>query len=315
VIAAVDTVLRDLLLNEVPSLAPVGGGVATPAQVRFQPPDEKWQAYVSNLAIVTPSGTEHVNALNVYLLDVRENRKLRSNQDVRSVTTLGEIEDEPAPLRVDCHYLVTAWSPAQETPAVEPALDEHALIADVIAVLANHAPLNPSRVYPPGAPELMALPAAIQNEDLPTQVLAPEGFAKLGDFWNAMGARGRWKPGVYLVVTVPVALDRRIAGPPVTTLFGRYRQGADAASEDTVLDIGGLVLDGGGAAVAGAWVRLEAPGGTVLQTATTDDLGRFVFSRVAAQSYVFRAGATGVGTDDRTLDVPAASGEYHLQLT
>ena len=38
------------------------------AQVRFQPPDEDWRTYVSNL---------QRNALNVYLVGLRENCKLR----------------------------------------------------------------------------------------------------------------------------------------------------------------------------------------------------------------------------------------------
>jgi hypothetical protein len=40
------------------------------AQVRFQPPDEDWRNHIASL---------QRNALNIYLFDLRENRKLRSN--------------------------------------------------------------------------------------------------------------------------------------------------------------------------------------------------------------------------------------------
>jgi hypothetical protein len=40
-------------------------------QVGFQPPDEDWRGHVANL---------QRNGLNVYLVDLRENRQLRSNE-------------------------------------------------------------------------------------------------------------------------------------------------------------------------------------------------------------------------------------------
>ncbi len=56
-------------------------GLTDEAQVRFQPPDEEWRTYVSNLTV----GWQSANALNVYLTELRENRKLRANERVRSV--------------------------------------------------------------------------------------------------------------------------------------------------------------------------------------------------------------------------------------
>ena len=101
------------------------------AQVRFQPPDEDWRGYVTNL---------QRNALNIYLVDLRENRKLRSNERTLGIQD-GIISETPAPLRVDCHYLITAWSPATVTQAVEPTVEEHALLYQVTAILMNHESL------------------------------------------------------------------------------------------------------------------------------------------------------------------------------
>src|SRR5881275_1889471 len=105
VIELLDNLLRHLFLEQV-------AGVTGEAQVRFQPPDQHWRTYVSNLTL----GVQPANALNVYLVDLRENIKLRSNERVRSIEN-GIASDEPAPRRVDCHYLITAWSPAMVSPA------------------------------------------------------------------------------------------------------------------------------------------------------------------------------------------------------
>src|SRR5262245_48655344 len=100
-----DNLLRHLFLAQLVD-------ITSEDQVGFQPPDEDWRGHVTNL--------QH-NALNVYLVDLRENRKLRSNERARAVQN-GMVSETPAPRRVDCHYLITAWSPAEITLAVEPAL-------------------------------------------------------------------------------------------------------------------------------------------------------------------------------------------------
>src|SRR5438094_842473 len=121
-----DNLLRHLFLAQIAE-------ITSEDQVGFQPPDEEWRGYVTNLRL---------NALNVYLVDLRENRKLHSNERVRTVQN-GIISETPAPRRVDCHYLITAWSPAQPGPAVEPTLDEHALLAAVTGVLMQNESLIP----------------------------------------------------------------------------------------------------------------------------------------------------------------------------
>jgi hypothetical protein len=74
-----------------------GGRDHQPEPVRFQPPDDDWRTAVTNLQV----NGQPANALNVYLVDLRENRELRSNERRRSVTN-GIVSDEPAPTRIDC---------------------------------------------------------------------------------------------------------------------------------------------------------------------------------------------------------------------
>ena len=284
------------------------GSPVTSDQIRFQPPDGAWRTHVTN---VHPHA-----ALNVYLTDVRENRKLRSNERVPVSDPNGDgglVWTEASPTRVDCHYLITAWSNASEDGS-DPdngvhgrTSEEHAILHEVASLLEANQPLVPAVVFAGTFPA--GFSSALATATLPSVVLPVEGFPKYAEFWGTMGDTHPWKPAVYLVVTVPLAVTPQLDGPEVTTLSVDYLPG-----DEIVLDVGGHVLDPGDAPVAGAWVRLETPAGHVLQTATTGDAGRFVFTRIPARSYVFRAGATGVGTDDRLIDVPSTSGEYDLHL-
>jgi hypothetical protein len=229
----------------------------TEEQVGFRSPDEQWAKDVKSLQL---------NALNVYLVDLRENRKLRSNERERSADN-GVAYDQPAPTRLDCHYLVTAWSPTEDiTPQVEPILDEHTLLYEVAAVLIRASALNPSRVYPANSLPLNAWPARFREVDLPIVVAPPEGFLKLAEFWGTMGHNHRWKPAVYLIVTLPVELLREVSGPMVTTRITEYRQTNRPESAEVRIQIGGTVYDKAGSVLSGAWVGLETLVGELLQT-------------------------------------------------
>jgi hypothetical protein len=299
-----DNLLRDLFLENVDKLT-------DEAQIRFQPPDEDWRGQVANL---------NQMALNVYLVDLRENRKLRSNERIRNVEN-GIVNEEPAPARLDCHYLITAWSPAQPGAVVEPTLDEHLLLYEVTGVLINNYPLNPSRIYPPGSAALAAVPELIREADLITDIVPVEGFTKLAEFWGTMGVNHRWKPAVYLIVTVPVALETEIAGPMVTTRITDYRMTGRPETAEVFFQIGGQVLDtinpqldGSPSLVGGAWVRLETTGGEGLQTTETNELGRFTFGNLQRDSYRLRTRATGLGELIRDIEVPSPTGEYDLKF-
>jgi hypothetical protein len=230
VIDLLDNLLRSLLLEQIAELT-------NEAQVRFQPPDADWRTFVANLTV----DSQPANALNIYLVDLRENRKLRSNERVRSVVD-GIVSEEPAPARLDCHYLISAWSPATVSPAVEPTLDEHALLYQAAAVLVRNGPFNPSRVYPAGSAALNAWPEPFRDAELPAMVLPVEGFNKLAEFWSGMGQGALWKPVLYLIVTLPIALVMEVSGPMVTTRITEYRFANRPETGEVLIEIGGQVL-------------------------------------------------------------------------
>ena len=304
VIRDVDRTLRRLLRDRIPELQ-------SDTQVRFEPPNGDWRDYVGGLS----GNGVPVLALNVYLVELREDRDLRAH-DPRRLTDGPRRYDEPAPARVDCHYLVSAWDSAKHSSAVQPTPDEHALLYDALAVLLAAVPINPSRIL--SGTELTAVDERIRDADLPTRVVPPEGFPKVAEFWSAMGPGIPWRPVVHLIVTVPVSLPRRLAAPIVTTTLTDHRfAGVDSARE-TWVRIGGTVLDATvtpAVPLPGAWVALESDSGELIESTRANASGRFVFSAVRQGRHRlrWRAGAR-PEPPPRVLDIPSPTGEYDLRF-
>ena len=96
-----DTTLKYLLES---------GITAVTVHVGFDVPDDNWRQQVAQAG---------GNWLNVYLVEVVEHRKLRSNELIDEWRD-GVLFQRLAPVRLDCRYLVSAWTPAgiSHTPLV-----------------------------------------------------------------------------------------------------------------------------------------------------------------------------------------------------
>jgi Pvc16 N-terminal domain len=281
-------------------------GIGSDTQVGFQPPDEDWRSYAKNLQV----GGSAANSLNVYLADLRENRRLRTNERVRDVAA-GDVREAVAPRRVDCHYLISAWSPADVMPpALEPTLDEHKLLYGVADALAANDPIVPDEIFAP-----LPAPAALQGQALPIVLLPVEGFPKIAEFWGTMGVKYRWKPFVHLVVTIALGETVYGTGAIVTTVITRSLQTDAPAASDTRYHVGGQALQAG-AGIARAWIELlDAPGTTRLKLVQAGDDGRFVFADVFKGDYQLRASSVALGaTVVRPITVPEPSGTYDLNF-
>jgi len=312
-----DTLLFRLLRWQVAELS--GNG-----QVRFQPPDQDWRNLVPN---ITDETGNPANSLNVYLVDLRENRGLRTNE--RERTYVGaDVYETPPPRRVDCHYLISAWSPVTLGPNIDPTPDEHALLAEAAHVLGRRDALDPREICeatrPPNLPAI-PVPAPFVGETLPLTLLPVEGFPKYAEFWGTMGDNHRWKPCVYVVVTVSLRETPVRAGAIVTTAITNALQWDRPGTTETRYHIGGQVL---GAPppplpapppprqpVARAWVELLNAAGTArVKLTRADSAGRFVFDDVVAGSYQLRASSHPQGTTGlRPITVPEPSGNYDLR--
>jgi hypothetical protein len=165
------------------------GGIADAPEVSFEFPDDDFRSQMK---------TNGRAVLNICLVELKENR-----------TTLEGSGRAPAvpgapDRRVDCHYLISAWSPA--TKSVEPTLEEHALLYKALAALMEAEPLDPAKVFGPMRPPAN-FPPSFLNSPLPTMVLPVEQYGKTAEFWNATRSP-HWKPTIHLVVTLPVVAER-----------------------------------------------------------------------------------------------------------
>lgn len=303
----IDNLLRQLFIARIDE-------ITDEAQVRFQPPDDDWRTYVGTLSVAG----NPANALNVYLVDLRENRSLRSNERWREprLDADGNVRETAASRRVDCHYLISAWSPASATPAVEPTVDEHLLLYKAIAALNAAEPLVPRDIYAPN-PLPAGFPSRIADAELPTVLLPPEGYPKLAEFWGTMGNNHRHKPSIYLQLTVPVIHEPMPAGAMVTTRISEFRT-SDGADQ-LWIEIGGHVRDsaaplpdGSPSPLANAVVIIETLSGIRIQDTRSDVRGRFIFGHLAQGEYRLRAWTDSLAAIAREVRVPSPTGEYEL---
>lgn len=139
-------------------------------------------------------------AVDLFLYDVREYVDVRRNEvSVTVDKAAGKATEKPAPLRVNCSYLVTAWS---KTNAM---VDEHRLLGDVMTLLLRYREI-PSDVLQGSLkktePHLRALG------------LREAQLSSLGEFWQAIG--GKAKTALHYRITVTVDPYQAVDVPVVT---------------------------------------------------------------------------------------------------
>ncbi len=176
-----DKTLKLLLEAELVHLNPA-------VAISFDPPD----------ASFSPS----IPAADLFLYDIQEDRKLRQNELVVERQNNGMALKHQPPARVECSYLVTAWSSDAE--------NEHLLLGEVMKVLLR---------YPTIPRNLLQGSLVDQALPLPTTALQPGKLQSLGEFWQAMG--GKPRAALHYTVTLAVAIEKE---PPVALpVVAEYR--------------------------------------------------------------------------------------------
>lgn len=156
---------------------------------------------LSNVVIVlfdTPDGSFNPSpgTVDLFLYDVRENRDLRSNDWLEQRQSNRVVTRKAPPVRVDCSYLVTAWSGDVQ--------GEHSLLGEVMKVLLRHSTL----------PESVLQGSLVGQElPLPTSSLQPGRLQSWGEFWQALG--GKPKAALNYTVTISVESPSQEEIPPV----------------------------------------------------------------------------------------------------
>lgn len=257
-----------------PELANVG--------VSFETPDKNFN----------PAG----KAVDLFLYEVNENRTLRDPVPVTRKNGETFTRQRP-PLRIDCTYVVTAWVNPPNDVNVREA---HQLLAQTLLWLSR---------FP-------TIPAGFFQGDLADQPFPPPTMVaqmdaskqSVGEFWSALGIPPR--PYFNLVVTVAMDLPQPIEGPLVITKFTEAEP-VPTALQDTLVAIGGRIVDAAGQGIAEAVVDILDVG---RRTASDAD-GRYVFARVPADSHSFRVVAVGFAPRTITIEVPGRSEDYVIQLS
>ena len=240
------------------------------------------------------------STVNLFLYDVHENRELRD--PVPIIERVGDtyVSRRP-PLRVDCMYMVTAWSVG--TGPVRTAA-EHRLLSQSLLWLSRFPTIPP--VY---------LQGGLVNPPFPhpTMVAQLNGRQGLGDFWTALGQPPR--PSFTLLVTIAMELGvQEPEGPPVITKDMRLRQTDAASPGDEWFQIGGTVFEAANPdhRLGGAEVLLMERN----QTSTTNDQGQFTFSLLAAGSYTLQVTLSGFVVQSKSIVVPGTSlAAYDVGMT
>jgi hypothetical protein len=231
--------LRDFLIRQ---------AIAPADRIFLDPPD---RTFAQNLP--TPG-----QSVNVYLADLRENRKFRTTERQRKIEAGGNVTESLYPSWVDAHYLISVWDASNNPSDRRRPLREQEVLSAISAAFLAGDPLTPAAVYPTptdaeltaigalaGSPleatliqtrrdQLEAWPTEFRVPGLPFQVLPPEGFPKLSEFWTTMGQGTVWRPVVYLVASVPVFVAPTFTSPMVTTLTSRTGQTDDAPGRKLV---------------------------------------------------------------------------------
>ncbi len=250
----------------------------------FTVPDEDWRTKVKGGVGLR---------LNIYLYEVRENTNFRrSNWDVIELANNTAVLSKP-PAYFDCHYLISAWSPSEDSEAINPVHDEHQVMSEALRIIMRNPDVNPAALgIADGGP-------VFQQAHVYLTVAQPETPRVLNDFWSTM--KLPWRPAIQLVAIAPLDLLQDMPPAPLmTTFIQRYAQ-IGATAVDEWIQIGGWVLkNADNSPISSATVRRVATGESI----TTDAQGRYTFLGLKRGTHRLRAEATGMTAIERDLNIP-----------
>ncbi|MEO1615001.1 MAG: Pvc16 family protein [Planctomycetota bacterium] len=154
--------------------------------------------------------------INFYLYETAENRELRDPAPI--IEKVGDrYRRKRPPVRVDCNYMVTAWSKGGQSNLSKVG-EEHAILGNALEWLSRF-PLIPERVqdYTGKVVEVLQGRLRVAPFPHPTMVAQPGNNGKsLGEFWSALEVPPR--PSFNLIVTVALDPDSgQPEGPPVVS--------------------------------------------------------------------------------------------------
>jgi hypothetical protein len=236
--------------------------------------------------------------VNLFLYDVQENRVLR-DPTIHWERVGGEYFRKTPPLRVDCTYLVSAWTDQSGEVGIA---SEHQLLADTLSWLTRFPEID--------SPHLQG-PMVQQSFTIPLSIAQDTGQPNLGEFWSALGI----SPRAAFSLTATVALE--IVEPPETAVpaigFEFSIEFKDVPDDDpeSSYSIAGIVRDSTtNLPLAESDVLLVESG----RSALTNSDGEFFITGLNPGSFTLRVTSSGV-SQDKSVQIPvAAPNEYNVDL-
>jgi hypothetical protein len=143
--------------------------------------------------------------LNLFLHQVTENQALREPAPVMDRSRANVTQRRP-PLRVDCGYLVTAWSDLAAGSAVRVA-QEHRLLGAALAWLAGFSTIPAQHLQGACADQEFSPPVVVARPHAPGE--------EAGQFWTALQVPPRPALGLLVTLALGLAEDSDL-GPRVT---------------------------------------------------------------------------------------------------
>ncbi len=198
-----DETLRRLLIRELP----IKNGEVN---IEFDQPKREWSARLNR------------PTLNVFLHDLRENATLRQTDWEIKRNGDGKVTKQRTPVRMDLHYMITAWAKESD--------DEHRLLARTIIALFRH-PTLPD--------DLLTESLRSQPVPIPVRVAEPDALRNPADIWSAMD--NELRPAIACIVTLAFNPYQAFTGPIVKTRDLRFRQVAEDEVQDRFWMVGGTL--------------------------------------------------------------------------
>jgi hypothetical protein len=272
-----DEVLKKLLIQEIP----IKKGEV---DIAFDQPKREWSARLNR------------PTLNLFLYDIRENRKLRQSQQwMVEHNEDGTVTQRRTPARIDVHYMITAWANEPE--------DEHNLLARALMALFRQPHLPP---------ELLPKSLGDQSAPVPLQVAQEDMLQNPADVWSALDNEIR--PAIVLMATLAVDPYQPLVTPLVRTRQLRIGQSAEPSIEalvegfepDVLWTIGGTVHTD--TPLEDLHLTLVEQG---LEVPLKDD-GRFTIGRLRADTYTLEIAKDGHKPKRHKLIVPGP--DYDLEV-
>ncbi|MFC2023858.1 DUF4255 domain-containing protein [Chloroflexota bacterium] len=279
-----DEVLHKFLVRELPIKN-------SEVEVKFDQPKREWSARLSR------------PTLNLFLYDVRENQKLRQTQPMWDMVNNpdGTVTKQRRPVRMDLHYMITAW-------ATEPD-DEHRLLGRTLKALFQF----------PHLPEDL-LPESLQHQPSPISFMVAQydELRNPTDIWNVLD--NEMRPVIALIITMafdpyvptvtPLVRTRELRfGPSPVPSWQQLEEGVDP---DLFWTIGGTLrsdqpLDAEHVRLILIEMGLDVPLGPA-----GDDQAeiRFAIGRLRAGEYTLEVSVEGRQPRRYPVTVPAA--DYDL---